>query len=150
MTSDRFRHLTLSRDSGIIRPDMEKRRKQIVGKEGENLAQAFLESQGYRVIGRNVRTCCGEIDIIARAGRHICFIEVKTRKDRSRGTPEEAVGPRKQRNLSRAALVYVQNHQLQQQALRFDVIAIYDPGMGIKPEIRLIKNAFPLAQPYML
>jgi putative endonuclease len=67
------------------------------GKDGEQIALAFLKNSGYRICETNFRCPLGEIDIIAREKNELVFIEVKTRKSSQLGYPEQAVGARKQK-----------------------------------------------------
>ena len=103
----------------------------------ETQAAAFLEKQGYKILERNFRCSAGEIDLIAREGEYLCFVEVKYRSKREAGTPEEAVDGKKQKRISRAALYYLMRQGLGDTTpCRFDVV-------GIRPEeIRVTKNAF--------
>ncbi len=100
----------------------------------------FLVSKGYKVIGRNYRTRLGEIDIIAREGGVTCFIEVKARHSKLFGEPCEAVSPRKQRQICRSALCYLEENGLHESQARFDVVSLLYPGG--QPEIELIRDAF--------
>ncbi len=82
------------------------------GKEGEQIALAYLRKNGYRICETNFRCPLGEIDIIAREKTNeIVFIEVKTRKSNQLGYPEQAVGVRKQKKLSQLALWYLQKKE---------------------------------------
>jgi putative endonuclease len=110
------------------------------GREGENIATAYLKEKGYRICETNFRCALGEIDIIARDGNDLVFVEVKTRKSRKLGYPEQAVGGRKQRKISLLALWYLQKKKIGDIRARFDVVAITMLPEG--REIRLIKNAF--------
>lgn len=115
--------------------------RQSLGRWGEALAARYLEQRGLRIVQRNLRTPVGEIDILARAGKVLVFVEVKTRRSLAFGTPQEAVGPAKQRQILRAAqwhLVSVPPGT----AVRFDVVAI-TAGPG-EPVIEHIVNAFGL------
>lgn len=112
------------------------------GKQGEDLAAAYLENAGYRIVVRNYRCVFGEMDIIAREGDTLVFSEVKSRKSGRFGEPQEAVGLEKQRKLSRIAMHYLQQKRLEATSARFDVIAVRI-GSG-EPEIDLIRNAFDL------
>ncbi|MHB1391432.1 MAG: YraN family protein [Thermoleophilia bacterium] len=98
------------------------------GQAGEDLARRHLEAHGYEIIETNFRTRYGEIDIIARRGELVAFIEVKARRSSRCGEPFEAVGPRKQNQIRRLAQVWVAAHQsdstFRQCAFRFDVIGI--------------------------
>jgi putative endonuclease len=110
------------------------------GKDGEQIAAAYLKKNGYCICETNFRCPLGEIDIIAREKKEIVFIEVKTRKSNKLGYPEQAVGAKKQIKLSQLALWYLQKNKLADANARFDVVAITLHPEG--NEIRLIKNAF--------
>ncbi|MDT8442584.1 MAG: YraN family protein [Desulfuromonadales bacterium] len=113
-----------------------------LGRRGEEAAAAHLVSLGMKIMARNVRTPVGEVDLVARSGRLLVFVEVKTRSSLAFGLPEEAVGPRKQRQIIRAAQWYMNQghgHGLQP---RFDVIAVLIRGAQI--ECRHIEAAFSL------
>lgn len=114
-----------------------------VGQRGEDLAYDLLKKKGYKVLERNFKSPLGEIDIIAREGKTLVFIEVKTRLSADFGTAKWAVGPKKQRKLSMVALDYLKRHSLSDQPARFDVVAI-DLYQG-QEKIELFRNAFDLA-----
>ena len=111
-----------------------------LGSEGEDLAVRFLQKKGYRIVARNYKTPVGEIDIIARDGDTIVFIEVKTRTDISFGYPFEAVNKRKRQKLKNLALLYLKR-QGKESPVRFDVISIFCMDNG-KKDIEHIKDAF--------
>ena len=113
-----------------------------LGRCGEDAAALYLAMQGYAIVARNVRTPVGEIDIIARQGLTLIFVEVKTRRTLAFGTPQEAVGPRKQRQIIRAAQWYLSDAQYRRFQTRFDVIAIL--YLTATPQIEHIVNAFGL------
>ena len=117
-----------------------------VGNLGEEVAAAFLTTNGYKVIERNFRCKGGEVDIIARDTKEksLAFIEVKTRKNLSYGAPQLAVTPFKQRQISKAALTWLSKNHLHDQNARFDVIAILLTDNG-QHKIEHIVNAFDLA-----
>ena len=110
-----------------------------LGVIGENTACAYLIDHGYRVVERNYRTRRGELDIIARDGEWLVFVEVKTRKSLRYGLGAEAVTWRKQQHLIAAALSYLGTHPCRK--CRFDVIEITMRESN-KPDIRHIKEAF--------
>lgn len=110
------------------------------GTEGENLAAEFLQQQGYQILERNYRFDRGEIDLIAKEGKDLVFVEVKARHSGEFGSPEEAITPSKEAQLRKVAEGYLYENHIGEQPCRFDVVAIaYDRG---KPQIRLIRNAF--------
>jgi putative endonuclease len=114
-----------------------------LGSAGEELACGFLVKNGYAIWKRNHRTKFGEIDIIAKDRDTICFVEVKTRVSQRQGPPSEAVLKFKQRNISRAAVVFLKEKKLLEHKARFDVVSVFCAS-GSAPRIDLIRNAFDL------
>jgi len=94
-----------------------------LGAEGEDRAAAHLRRRGYRIVERNVRAGGVEIDLIARRGRLLAFVEVKTRRSRAQGPPELAVDARKQARLVRGAAAWLHAQPRHVGEVRFDVIA---------------------------
>jgi putative endonuclease len=92
-----------------------------------------------RILRRGYRTANGEIDLIARDGDTLAFVEVKARR---RGQPAEAVTTEKQRRLTLAALHFLKRYGLLETRTRFDVVAILWPDDGAEPEIEHIRDAF--------
>jgi len=115
-----------------------------LGELGESIAVTFLQGAGFSIVEKNFRCVCGEIDIVARDGRSIVFIEVKCRKNMNFGPPQLAVTPFKQRQISKAALVWLSKKRLYDAEARFDVVAIVVHEHDL-PEIEHIRNAFDLA-----
>ncbi|MFC1889926.1 YraN family protein [Thermodesulfobacteriota bacterium] len=115
-------------------------RRRAVGLEGERIASAFLEKRGYEILERNYRCRRGEVDLIARDGRVVVFVEVKARTSDRYGEPELAVDLRKQRKISIAALHYLSSKGLMDVDARFDVVVIKWEGKAPMPA--LIQNAF--------
>ena len=111
-----------------------------VGSYGQKLAERYLSDEGFCIIERNFRCRSGEIDLVARDGDYIVFIEVKYRRSLVHGYPREAVGYHKQRHIRRVAQYYIMIKNLNNQDFRFDVLEIIDNAEN--PEISLIKNAF--------
>lgn len=115
-----------------------------VGEEGEALAVACLKVCKYAIVECNFRCKCGEIDIVAKDGKTLVFVEVKTRRNLVFGPPQLAVTPFKQRQISKAALTWLAKKNLHDAPARFDVVAITLRDHGL-PLIEHIKNAFELA-----
>jgi putative endonuclease len=114
--------------------------RQSLGKMGETLACSELCRRGYAILARRHRTRYGEIDIIAREGDAIVFIEVKARRDVAFGGAGAAVTMWKQRRIVRMASDYLARHGLLEVPCRFDVVAIdFDEG---RPRIEVYKHAF--------
>jgi len=110
-----------------------------LGDKGERLAIDFLQKRGYRIIKQNYRTPLGEIDIIAKEGDTLVFIEVKTRESLTHGLPFEAVNKAKIHRISRVASLYLKRLK-DIPPCRFDVVSIcYNDG---RAEIELIRDAF--------
>ncbi|MGB7912874.1 MAG: YraN family protein [Desulfobaccales bacterium] len=112
-----------------------------LGDAGEDLAASALKRQGYKILERNYLTPLGEIDLIARQGKVLVIIEVKTRRGERFGTPQEAVSAAKQNRLRRLADYYLKQKRLGADVLvRFDVVGITVNDQG--PQIEIIQNAF--------
>ncbi len=115
--------------------------KRVIGEGNEDLACNYLKSQGCRIIARNFHCRQGEIDIIARDGQYLCFIEVKYRKNTDFGLPQEAVNIFKQRKISKVSRFYLYSKNLSFDIpIRYDVIAV-SVNEGITA-FKWIKNAF--------
>lgn len=113
-----------------------------IGREGEALAIAYLQKNGYRIVEKNYRCRFGEIDIVALDQKTVCFIEVKTRSTDQYDRPEVAVHKQKQHKLSRVALWFLREKRLNNVRARFDVLAIRKRGN--LNEIKHFRNAFEL------
>ncbi len=98
--------------------------KQLLGKFGETYATTYLQKKGYHIIECNFKARYGEIDIICTKDNVLIFVEVKTRIGDEFGTPEEAVTPKKLREVIKTANYYVQCHSGVPDAMRIDVIGI--------------------------
>ncbi|NUN69295.1 MAG: YraN family protein [Bacteroidetes bacterium] len=110
------------------------------GVQGEDAAAEFLRSNGYEIIERNYYYQHGEIDIIAKEGTTLAFVEVKTRRSSRFGAPEESVTPKKQELLRRTAEGYVAERNIGNVECRFDVVAVLmNEGTA---ECRLLKDCF--------
>ena len=118
----------------------------IEGKSGEGRAASFLRLKGYSILDKNYRAGAGEIDLVVQRVGVLVFVEVKTRKGKTKGTPLEAVSPQKVRRLSAAAALYLASHPLKGRACRFDVVTIGpEKGWFGLPKIRHFENAFEAA-----
>ena len=122
----------------------ENRGNKQLGAHGEEVAVAHLEGLRYRIIERNFSCKGGEIDIVARDGKVLVFLEVKARRNLNYGPPQLAVTPFKQRQISKAALTWLARHRQLEAPARFDVIAVLLVD-GEAPRIEHFKNAFDLA-----
>ena len=112
-----------------------------LGDWGERIAVNYLMKQGYEILDRNYKTKLGELDIVAKEGDIIVFVEVKTRSSRSFGLPQEAVNFKKQNKIMRMALQYLQDHKLAG-SWRIDVVGIVmNRRTRHVEDIDLIRNA---------
>lgn len=111
-----------------------------LGDHGEDLAAAALKQQGYKILERNYVTPLGEIDLIARQGKVVVVVEVKTRRGSSFGAPQEAVNYAKQGRLRRLAEYYLKAKRLTGSPVRFDVVAV--TLAGDEPRVEIIRDAF--------
>src|SRR5881396_2554209 len=112
-----------------------------LGKLGEDLACEELQRRGYRIVDRRFRTRCGELDIIARDGGVLVFVEVRARSSGSFGTPFDSVTWQKQHRLSRMAAAYLFQKRLPDIACRFDVVGVTGTAGG-PLKIEVVRNAF--------
>ncbi|MSQ27887.1 MAG: YraN family protein [Dehalococcoidia bacterium] len=115
--------------------------RQSLGARGEAIARERLEAAGYRIRETNYRTSSGELDIVAEEGEFLVFVEVRARRGRSFGSPEESIGPRKAGRLVRLAEQYAQSHPDAPQHLRIDVVAVELAGNGRLNRVEIIRNA---------
>lgn len=124
--------------------------KRKLGQETEELAEKFLQHKGYKIIKRNYKTSLGEVDIIAediRSGGVLVFVEVRSRSYTTFGEPQVSINLAKRRQISKAALCYLNEHKSFDRSCRFDVIAI-SLHQERKPKIEHIENAFELEKRY--
>ena len=119
-------------------------RRRLVGDEGEGRAEAYLRRQGFRILGRNVRSPLGELDLIADHEGTLVFVEVKRRRSGTYGGAIEAVDARKRAKLIQLAAQYLAQHRIHDRACRFDVVLIQDDSGTTEP-VQHIANAFDVA-----
>lgn len=112
------------------------------GKVYEEHARLYLLSKGYEIECLNYYTKFGEIDIVAKKGITIVFVEVKFRTRGTGGRPYEAVGQRKRQRLMKSAVLYVQENRLFQHCFRFDIIDI------LGDEVNHYESAFEMDKRY--
>lgn len=110
------------------------------GQLGEALAAKHLQQQGYRILARNFKRPWGEIDLIARDGDTVVYVEVKTRRSHST-RPERAVDHAKRKQLIKLAGSFAAEHGLLHHASRFDIVAVNLPA-NQPPRIRHFRSAF--------
>jgi putative endonuclease len=111
-----------------------------LGRIGEDLACRELQRRGYAILARRYRRRTGELDIIARDGPTVVFVEVKARTGRKFGDAVDGVTGLKRRRMTRVALEYLVRHRLTNCPCRFDVVSIHMENE--QPVIELYQNAF--------
>jgi len=122
-----------------------------IGKWGEKMASRILKDKQYRILGKRVRVGTrDEIDIVARDGEVLVFVEVKTRAMETFGRPASAVDRKKRHSLSRAAVRYLKRLGNPRLYFRFDVVEVIGEMNGPETRINHIENAFTLDSRYSL
>jgi putative endonuclease len=110
-----------------------------LGQQGEDLARAHLEKAGYIVRDTNYRCPWGEVDIVVEKNEEVVFVEVRTRRSKRFGSPEESVTALKRKHLVSTAYHYIEAHDLPL-PWRIDLIAIDVDAQGIVERIEQLEN----------
>jgi putative endonuclease len=111
-----------------------------LGAAGEDLAARHLNKMGFAILEKNYRCPLGELDIVARKGPLLIFVEVKTLRSEKYGPPQVAVTIRKQQKIIKLAHFYIKHKKMYDMQCRFDVIAVQ--WTGDRPQIKHIPAAF--------
>lgn len=119
----------------------QRKNKRKTGSKGEDIACEFISSIGYEIVERNYQFGHSEIDIIAKDGVTLVFIEVKYRMNLEFGPPELSITKGKQNQIRKTASAYLWENEIKDQLSRIDVIAILQLG-NQEPQINHIINAF--------
>jgi len=112
-----------------------------LGDRGEQIAAALLERKGWTIVDRNFRVGRREIDLVARRGEVVAFVEVKTRSGLAYGHPLEAITWRKRREIQQVALGWISRHGRPGEVYRFDAVAVQLPASG-GPTIEHVEDAW--------
>lgn len=112
-----------------------------LGQQGEDLAAKALKREGYTILDRNVHLGRYELDIIAREGDTVAFVEVKTRRRDDIASPEENITSKKRLHISRAANIYMSHADEPETYYRFDVVSVLIPERG-KRSVTIFRDAF--------
>ena len=115
--------------------------KDVLGRRGERLAEEFLTDAGLVILDRNWRCPQGEIDLVARDGDELVFVEVKTRTSAAFGHPLEAITAPKFARLKRLAAAWCAEHQTRARGIRLDAVAVLAPPAG-EPVIEHLRRIF--------
>jgi putative endonuclease len=134
-------------DDGELQPELDmnaiddrRGSRRILGLAGEAAAESRLRTLGLTIVARGFRARCGEIDLVARDGRIVVFIEVKTRSGTGFGSPAEAVTAEKRRRLARVASLFLVKSGWGHLPCRFDVVEVVPVGADFR--VRHIEDAF--------
>jgi putative endonuclease len=132
------------RSSPRRRPAGERKREEAVqlGRIGEVAAAGYVQTLGMDILQRNYRCRLGEVDIVARDGNTLCFIEVKARRTSAYGTGLEAVEGRKRAQVRRVATYYLTRFGDTPPVCRFDAVEVWLDQAGHPQRIHLVRNAF--------
>ncbi len=123
-------------------PDGAARNRTWIGEYGEKVAADFLRAQGCRILARNFKARRGgEVDLIARDGKLLLFVEVKTRREGAKIRPLDAVNKPKQALIERGANTWLKRLGTRNLPWRFDVIEVWVKD-GEKPRINQVRDAF--------
>ena len=123
-------------------PNPEEKTTRALGRCGEDIAEAFLRKRKFRIVERGYRFHRGEIDFIAWDRQTLVFVEVKTRRGKSFGRPEESVTPAKQAQIRKVALGYLVRWRLDDVPCRFDVVSVRVRGGDGCFRVDHFKDAF--------
>jgi len=115
-----------------------------IGILGEDISENHLKNLGYRIIEKNFRCKCGEIDLIAKNKGYICFIEVKTRYGTNFGMPSESVTFSKQNKICKTAQIYISRRNIIDSNFRFDVMEVILNSNNNDFLVNHIEDAFQL------
>ncbi len=115
--------------------------RRAAGREAEDLAAAFLRERGLEILDRNHATRRGEVDLVAREGETLCFVEVRSRTSEAQGGPEETISAAKARRVVVAATDWAARHGALDREIRFDVVAVTLLA-GEPPRLEHFRGAF--------
>jgi len=115
--------------------------RKLLGAEGEQAVAVYLKKHGHKILARNYTCRCGELDIVARDGDVIVFVEVKTRRPDPMFDPAKTVTAAKRRKVRQVARHYLRARNMVDRVCRFDIASVILPEEG-EPQINLIENAF--------
>jgi putative endonuclease len=112
------------------------------GNRSEGAAADFLKKLGYTILARNFTCNIGELDLVARDGQTIVFVEVRSTGSNDPLRAAQSVNYPKQKKLTKLALYFLKRNKLLEQSARFDVLTVHWPEEKETPEITHYKNAF--------
>jgi putative endonuclease len=112
-----------------------------LGRRGEEIAARALTRRGYQIVARNWRCPAGEVDIVARHGDVWAFVEVRTRRGRAFGTPEESLTSAKQERMIEVARHYLAENDPGSVDWRLDLVAVEFDRTGRLARVEVLENA---------
>jgi len=121
---------------------MSQTEKDVRGKRAENAVARRLWWNGYRILARNFRTRGGEVDIIARKGDTVAFVEVRARQEGADVSPKDTIGRAKERRIDAAASAYLKANRLREVTVRYDIAEVWLNERGRPKRVEIIEGAF--------
>ncbi len=115
--------------------------RKTTGSLGEKLAKQLLKKKGYRILEQNYKCKHGEIDIIAEKKGYLVFIEVRTKRTKEFGTPEESMTPAKKQKLINLAYSYINAHEKLPSSWRIDFVGVELDQQDKATRLEIIENA---------
>ena len=115
-----------------------------LGALGDGVAGDYLEAKGYEIVATNYRCQWGEVDIIARDGDCLAFVEVRTRRSQEFGAPEESLSSRKREKLVATVDTYIQGCSTPPEEWRIDLVGVHVDGRGAVVRVQHIQDAIEL------
>lgn len=120
---------------------MSRRRKEL-GRRGEQIAEGYLQTCGYKILEKNYRCPLGEIDLVAEEKGVLIFVEVRTLSSKNWGLPQMSINFTKQKKIIKTSLYYLSEKNMWNRTCRFDIVAITLPIENGEQRVELIKGAF--------
>lgn len=124
-----------------MKPEKLSLMRPLLGAVGEMLAAEHLKRSGYRILERNYRCKAGEIDVVAKEGGVLAFVEVRSKSSDAFGTPLESIRFRKRSKLRQVAAYYLAERSIDCDGIRFDAVGVTWPA-ACEPSCELVRDAF--------
>lgn len=113
-----------------------------LGQDGEGWAESYLQKRGYKILGKNLRSHFGEIDLVARKKDRLHFVEIKTRSDHSYGSPLEAISERKKHKIRKTAQFLLLQNPLWRTLIPFFSVLAIEKDKENKLQVEFLEDAF--------
>ena len=117
-------------------------RRKAIGRLGEQIAESYLKTSGYRIIERNYRCPVGEIDLIAEEKGILAFVEVRTLSSRNWGLPQMSINFSKRQKIVKTSLYYLSQTNMWDRSCRFDIVDVILQTETEEQHVELLRGAF--------